>query len=379
MDTLFVLSVGFILYVYLMYPILVCALSKQTGDGTVNSADSSAEEGIKVDDIVTISIVITTFNAERFIKTRLDNISALNYPQEKIQTIVVDDGSTDNTVALVEGYTNLDLQVIRMECNKGKASALNAGINAANTEFILFTDARQQFDRDVVQKLLVKFESPNIAAVTGNLMIEKGKGDPGLYWHYEKKIRSWESDYKSLLGVTGAIYMAKKSMLPSFPTGLILDDMFGPAHMNKNGLDVKFAQDAIAYDFASQSLREEFNRKVRTLVGNYQLVRFEKWLINPFKNRLFFEFFSHKIGRLLVPHAMIIAFVSSYYSEFVWFNIAFYLQAFVYLYIAYCYFYKYKRKGKTHFLLSFFMLNLAALKASIVFWNFSPDKIWIKH
>ena len=63
-----------------------------------------------------------------------------------------------------------------METNKGKASALNAGINAAKTEFILFTDARQQFDCDVVQKLLVKFESPNIAAVTGNLMIEKGKG-----------------------------------------------------------------------------------------------------------------------------------------------------------------------------------------------------------
>ena len=94
------------------------------------------------------------------------------------------------------------------------------------------------------------------------------------------------------------------------PAGTILDDVYLPMHVAREGLRVIFVPQARAWDVADQGTEKEFARKVRTLSGNYQLVQLAPWLLSS-SNPLRFEFVSHKLLRLLAPVALISALGSS--------------------------------------------------------------------
>jgi hypothetical protein len=79
----------------------------------------------------------------------------------------------------------------------------------------------------------------------------------------------------------------------------------------RKGYRVLFEPLAKAYDRVAATGREEFKRKVRTLAGNFQLFMRERWVLNPFRNRLWFQTVSHKGLRLLIPIWMVVAFGSN--------------------------------------------------------------------
>ena len=326
-----------------------------------------------------ITVVLCAYNSEGLIQDRIENVFELDYPTDKLNIIVVADGCTDKTCEQVESCGFDNVKLVSYEHNRGKSYALSKALDYITTDLILFADVRQRFAVDVLQQMLPYFGDQHVGAVTGNLQIGKSSGDPGLYWRYEKAIRKCESAYKSLVGVTGAIYMARAKLLPAFPADVVLDDMYGPLEIIKQNYRVVYCEEAYAFDNGSHTLREEFDRKVRTLAGNYQLFKLLPWTLNPFKNPVFFEFFSHKVCRLLVPYFMIATFVSSAFINDWFETFMFYSQLFFYglTFILYVYFYK--KKGKTHFILSFVMLNLAALKAGIVYWTSSTNSLWKNH
>ena len=326
-----------------------------------------------------ITVVLCVYNSGDIIQSRIENIFSLDYPSENLNIIVVADGCTDNTCEQVTGSGYDNVKLVSYEKNRGKSYALSKALEHVNTHLVLFADVRQRFCADVLQQMLPYFNDENIGAVTGNLQIEKSGGDPGIYWRYEKAIRKCESEYSSLVGVTGAIYMAQTKLMPTFPADIVLDDMYGPLTMVKQNYRVVYCEEAYAFDNGSHTLREEFDRKVRTLAGNYQLFQLLPWTLNPLKNPVFFELFSHKICRLLVPYFMISTFISCAFSAN-WFGIfMFYSQLCFYFLTIILYIYLYKIKGKTNFILSFIMLNLAALKAGIVYWTGSTSSLWKKH
>jgi cellulose synthase/poly-beta-1,6-N-acetylglucosamine synthase-like glycosyltransferase len=326
-----------------------------------------------------ITVILCVYNSEDIILSRIENIFSLDYPTEKLNVIVVADGCTDNTCEQVELSGFSHVQLVRYENNRGKSYALSKALEYVDTDLVLFADVRQRFAIDVLQQMLPYFNDENVGAVTGNLQIEESGGDPGLYWRYEKAIRKCESEYLSLVGVTGAIYMARAKLMPVFPADIVLDDMYGPLTIIKQDYRVVYCEQAHAFDNGSHTLREEFDRKVRTLAGNYQLFQIIPWSLNPFKNPVFFEFFSHKVCRLLVPYFMILTFVSSAFSTNWFGDFMFYGQLFFYVLTLIFYLYFYKKKGKTNFILSFIMLNLAALKAGIVYCTGSTSSLWKKH
>jgi cellulose synthase/poly-beta-1,6-N-acetylglucosamine synthase-like glycosyltransferase len=130
-------------------------------------------------------------------------------------------------------------------------------------------------------------------------MIE-GEQGPGLYWKYEKFIRRAEARFDSIPGVTGALFAIRRSLFKTIPTHLLLDDMYTPLQIILKGYRVVLEPEAKAYDVETE-LSGEFKRKVRTLAGNFQLIEDLPVLLNPLKNRLFFQFASHKLMRLLCP------------------------------------------------------------------------------
>jgi biofilm PGA synthesis N-glycosyltransferase PgaC len=154
-----------------------------------------------------------------------------------------------------------------------------------------------------------------VGVVTGELVIREGESleeyNTGLYWKYEKWIRRNLNRIDAMLGATGAIYAIRASLKESIPTDILLDDVYLPFVAAFRGYRIFFEDDAKAYDFPT-SLQSEFRRKVRTQAGIYQIVARFPRLLWP-GNRRFIHFLSHKLGRLLLPFAMLAALVSTFF------------------------------------------------------------------
>jgi cellulose synthase/poly-beta-1,6-N-acetylglucosamine synthase-like glycosyltransferase len=194
--------------------------------------------------------------------------------------------------------------------------ALNAGVAASNSDIIVFADARQQFAPSAVAELVANFADPQVGAVSGELMLgaetgQLGAEGSGLYWKIEKWIRRKESEFDSVVGVTGAIYAIRRSLFSPLPKGAILDDLLVPMRIALGGHRILFEPRALAFDKIEGDYAQVLHRKIRTLAGNYQTIKLCPDLINPWRNRLFFQFVSHKVCRLVAPFLLLLLFVSS--------------------------------------------------------------------
>ncbi len=132
-----------------------------------------------------------------------------------------------------------------------------------------------------------------------------------MYWRYEKWLRRHESAVGSTLGVSGAVYAMRRSAWRPLPPDTILDDVLAPMRVVLAGRRVVFERSAIAYDRGAPDAAAESRRKVRTLAGNYQLLWQEPRLLVPIVNPVWLQFISHKLGRLLVPYALVVSFAAS--------------------------------------------------------------------
>jgi biofilm PGA synthesis N-glycosyltransferase PgaC len=119
-----------------------------------------------------------------------------------------------------------------------------------------------------------------------------------------------ESKSGSVVGATGALYAVRRELLQELPVGTILDDVYIPMQVVRQGKRVTFDGRAKAWDIADAGGGWEFARKVRTLSGNYQLLQMAPWILSR-TNPLRMRFISHKLMRLVVPFALGATFVAS--------------------------------------------------------------------
>jgi cellulose synthase/poly-beta-1,6-N-acetylglucosamine synthase-like glycosyltransferase len=263
-----------------------------------------------------VSIVMIVHNEERCLESKMQNLLQLDYPQALYQIVVVSDGSTDRTDAILHRYTgNPRVQVLMNQLSRGKACGLNDAISLAGGDVVVFTDARQKIESGAIRLLMENFADPEVGCVSGALMLgdpesgEAGKG-MGLYWKIEKMIRELESESGSVVGATGALYAVRRELLVPVPEGTILDDVYIPMQVVRQKKRVVFEPRSRAWDDPDLGAEREFARKVRTLSGNYQLVQMAPWLLRS-ENPARFEFVSHKLLRLAVPFALALLLVGS--------------------------------------------------------------------
>ena len=127
----------------------------------------------------------------------------------------------------------------------------------------------------------------------------------GAYWKYEKWLRRHERAIRSTLGATGAIYALRRSLWQPLPAETLLDDVLAPMRAVLSGWRVVFEEEATAEDRTAPDAAAEARRKRRTLAGNYQILAQEPRLLAPFANPVWLQYLSHKVGRLLVPWALL--------------------------------------------------------------------------
>jgi poly-beta-1,6-N-acetyl-D-glucosamine synthase len=305
MKWVFWISVNILAYTYAGYPAWLWLRSR-----------FRARPVKAFDDTPSVSVVMVVRNEAGVLEEKLRNLLSLDYPAELIEVIVVSDGSTDSTNDILRRQTtNSRIQAVLSAESRGKAAGLNDAIALAQGDVVLFTDARQKIERGALRLLAAQFADSTVGCASGELML----GNPdsgevvrgiGLYWRIEKTIREMESASGSVVGATGALYAVRRQLLVPVPTGTILDDVYIPMHVVRQGFRVIFVPSAHAWDVADQGTEREFSRKVRTLTGNYQLVQFAPWLLGS-SNPLRFEFVSHKLLRLFAPFALAAALIAA--------------------------------------------------------------------
>jgi len=331
MRYVFWLAAALIGYSYLGYPAWLWLRSRWSPRPVRRSSGQSSATP-------TVSAVMVVRNEEAVIAHKLENLLTLDYPQAKLDVVVVSDGSSDRTPAILADYSGdsgvpsevrtevraadptgarTRVRTLTKPASEGKAAGLNDAIKLATGDVLLFTDARQHIESSALRLLIENFADLDVGAASGELMLgdpangEAGKG-MGLYWRIEKKIRELESASGSVVGATGAIYCARRTLLDAspLPEGTILDDVLLPMQIVRRGSRVIFDSRARAWDSPNLGEGREFSRKVRTLSGNYQLLQLAPWLLSS-QNAIRFEFISHKLSRLAVPFALLALLIAS--------------------------------------------------------------------
>ncbi len=262
-----------------------------------------------------VSIVMAVHNGATVLDAKLDHLLALA-PDLVREILVISDGSNDDTSTLLALRQDPRLRSIRLERQVGKAAALNHGMAAATGEILLFIDIRPRVGEGALAALLSNFADPKVGCVAGELLLStKGheataSAVSGLYWRYEQWIRNCEAAWDSPVGVYGGFYAIRRSLATSYPPGTILDDMFQPLSILRQGYRSVLDRTALVTDIWPGKTAGEYTRKVRTLAGNFQLLSVAPWLLTP-KNRVLWQLVSHKLLRLLVPYCFVALVVTS--------------------------------------------------------------------
>jgi biofilm PGA synthesis N-glycosyltransferase PgaC len=299
-EAIFWAAFLFTAYVYVGYPVVLVAWRRLRRRGVYRRYQQP-----------TVSIVIAMHDESRHVHAKMRNCLELDYPADRLQVIVSLDAPTDGTAELVQQYAERKIEIVYSSDWRGKAGALNAGVAKATGEIILFSDARQRFEKGIVRELVSNFADESVGAVSGELFILDEQGRESAYWRYEKMLRALESDIHSLPGATGAIYAIRRDLFTPLPLKTLLDDVVVPMRIVMLGKRSIFEPAARAYDTASETPEREFERKRRTLAGNYQLLFEMPELLLPWRNPILLQFCSHKVGRLLVPYCLVAFFVSN--------------------------------------------------------------------
>ncbi len=258
-----------------------------------------------------VSLIIAAFNEENNIRQKIENSFSLTYPKEKLEIIVVSDGSTDTTEDIVRSFKDRGVKLLTLPERQGKHFAQGKGIKIAKNELLVFSDASTFLRSNAIENIIENFADPEIGCVSG---LDEIKSDgfnsqgEGFYVKYEMKLRALESISNSLVGVSGSFFAVRKNLCKNW-IGNLSSDFYLPIITYMNGYRTVLENTAIGYYEILGEQRNEFARKVRTIVhGMGVLLRFKE-ILNPFKYGFFsMQMISHKLSRWLVPLYLIFLF-----------------------------------------------------------------------
>jgi biofilm PGA synthesis N-glycosyltransferase PgaC len=361
----------FVAYVYVGYPLLILIAARVRG-----APASPAPSGEFSWPAVTI--VVAVRNERHNLARKLKTLRELDYDPSILSVIFVSDGSTDGTNEFLEDQP--DVRLIAYSERRGKAHALNVARASASGEIVFFTDARQELNSGCLRALVRRFSDPGVGVVSGSLVHLRGtseeSGQIGLYWRYERWIRTMEAEFDSCIGATGACYAIRRRLWSAIPDDTLIDDFLIPMLATRSGYRVVFEPDALAIDEVEERIEGEFARKVRTLAGNFQEVGRNRWLLGSC-NRLRWQLVSHKLLRLFVPYALLICFISSAVASGTLYQLFFILQAAMYAAAGIgCVSQSARSLKPIAFATTFFSLNLAAVFALIKYAQSSGTNLW---
>jgi cellulose synthase/poly-beta-1,6-N-acetylglucosamine synthase-like glycosyltransferase len=302
MDLAWVFWIGVIgvLYPYLLYPLLLAAWAKLRREPARPEPDQWPS----------LSIIIPVHNEVSRLGRKIENTLSLDYPAGLVEVLFISDGSTDDTVPLIRSHLRPGWSLQELSVRSGKAAALNAGLHAATGDLLVFTDAAIELRPDALRRIVQPFTDPVVGCVSGEDRIADAGGE-GLYGRYELLLRRLESRVHSIVGASGSFYAQRRSICRPFTEGMA-PDFLSVLRTVAQGYRALSEERAVGSMTSLKDPRQEFDRKVRTLIRGMTTLFAHPELLNPFRYGAFaFALWSHKVMRWLAPFFMLIAFAAS--------------------------------------------------------------------
>jgi biofilm PGA synthesis N-glycosyltransferase PgaC len=312
---LFWSSVGAVAYAYAGYPLVLSALARaRRGDDRHKHRAQDGAPGLP-----SVSLIIAAYNEAGFITDKLTNTMELDYPVDDLQVIVAADGSTDETADLARAFQPR-VTVLHGPDRLGKTAAITRAMAMATADVVLFSDANNLYDRDVLREIAAPFADPEVGAATGSKVIVAGDGSlgdaEGTYWRYESRIKELEWELGCCTAVAGEILAVRRSLFRPPPPDVINDDFYIAMGVIKAGYRIAYVPSARSYERVSPSAADESKRRSRIVAGRYQALMLLPRLLPSARPLIVWQVVSHKFIRPLVPLFMIGALVANVLAVF---------------------------------------------------------------
>src|SRR4051794_10105123 len=358
LGRLALVAVALLIYVYVGYPLLLAVLS------TFFSRSRP-----KVGYTPFISVLISAYNEEAAISRKIEQTLALEYPADKLELVVVSDGSTDRTEEIVAAVQDARVRLLRMPQRGGKTNAQNEGVKHCHGEVIVFSDATAAYHPKSLLYLGANYGDPRVGAVSGRYKYfdPEDSSPTGLgsvaFWNYENVIKLFQSRINTLTGCSGCIYSVRRTAYVSlWPDAC--SDLVEPLCVVRSGYRVAFEDRALAYEATTKNSSQEFRMRVRVGTRGMRGLLSVPELLQPWSHPwTAFQLFSHKILRWTVPILLILIFAGSAANlHLPLFRFGFILQVLFYAFVLLSLVVPVHRRWKLLGLPLFFCtLNMAAL------------------
>jgi glycosyltransferase involved in cell wall biosynthesis len=296
-DLVFWTCLGLLFYVYAGYPVLAWAL------GQIIRRRVAATAG---DHLPTVTVLIAAHNEVREIAATVRNKLGQEYPADRLDVIVVSDGSVDGTDEAVLAIGDPRVRLIRQEPRQGKTGALNLGVPLARGEVLVFSDANSLYAPDAVRRLVKPLADPQVGYVTGRMVYRAPDGSLtgegcSAYMRYENRLRAWETKLGSIVGVDGGVDAMRRAVYTPMRADQ-LPDFVQPLTVREKGFRVIYEPHALLYEDALAEARDEFRMRVRVALRAWWALKDKAALLNPLRHGLFaWQLWSHKLLRYLGP------------------------------------------------------------------------------
>lgn len=363
-------------YVYVGYPILIGLLARMM---------PKPIQPMPIEPRVTL--LISAFNEAQVIEDKLRNAVALDYPKHKLEILVISDASSDATDDIVRSFADQGVSLLRMPIRGGKTVGLNAGMQQAQGDIVVFSDANIMYRPDTVRRLVANFSDSSIGCVTGDSQYiddphSAAHAQENVYWGYERYIRSMESRVGSTVGGDGAIFAIRRDLYQPLSPDAI-NDLVIPLQIATQGYRAVFEPTAVGLEPSAGDFRKEFRRKRRIVNRSWRGVMSVPGVLNPFRSGLFaWQVWSHKVLRWLVLPFVLLGFVGCLeaYEDDVIYRIGVWAGASSVLLAAVGPFLSPSLGGLSklvHAVFYFYLVNLAAMLGVTKALGGQVDRLWV--
>lgn len=261
-----------------------------------------------------VTLMICAYNEAEVVEEKMRNIRALNYPKNKLCVMWVTDGSNDRSNELLSAYP--EVRLVFSPERRGKASAMQHGLQENQAEYVVFTDANTMLNADAIREIVRQFMKDNVSCVSGEKRVaarhsgQAAAEGEGAYWKYESTLKRWDSELYSAMGAAGELFAVRMSHYRPAPANALLDDFMISMLMVKDGHRIAYTKDAYATEYGSANMHEESKRKRRIAAGGLQSIWWLRSLMNPFAYPIVaFQFVSHRVLRWSITPLALLALV----------------------------------------------------------------------
>lgn len=268
----FCISISILTWTYLVYPLLIRMLKRYY-------------KPIRKSDVLPLfSIIVPAYNEANVIRRKLENLLSLDYPQNRVEIIVVDDGSTDNTSEIVTSFLdNTRVSLIKSD-RVGKTEAINKGLKQVRGDFVLMSDADCFLEEDALVKAAQDLSDDSVGAVTGNIKLMDRKTsalrkDPSSSM---VKLFELESRLDSVPTGMGAFLAFKRKLIDSLDPRCLADDVDITIRVRKKGFRIIYDPEVVVHTWDATTFFSWYKQAVRrTLQGLTTLFRHKSVMFNP--------------------------------------------------------------------------------------------------